>query len=221
MAITEIYKEKKHPLYFSTTRTEIFPLLPDMFTTILELGCGNGSTLAALKSKNPSLKTVGIDINNENLNHLHKMGIDDVLIGNIETIEMPYPPESFDVILCLDVLEHLADPWSTIDRLAPLLKTNGTLIASIPNVQNIRALVPLVFGRWDYTDCGILDKGHLRFFTKRSAIQLINRSGLKVSKTLEITEPHWLPRIANALTLNFLKRLVTVQFLISATKGQA
>ena len=75
------------------------------------------------------------------------------------------PKNHFDLIMCLDVLEHLVDPWKTLSRLADHLKPGGTVIASIPNVRHARNLLSLLFmGKWEYKEQRLLDKTHLRVF---------------------------------------------------------
>ena len=106
--------------------------------------------------------------------------LDDVVCGDVETIELPWPDASFDAILCGDVLEHLADPWRTLRRLSALLVPGGLVIASIPNVQNYRMIRGLLRGRWDYRERGLLDFGHLRFFTWRSIVHLFGQADLDI-----------------------------------------
>ena len=73
-----------------------------------------------------------------------------VLEGNIETIDLPLEVKSIDVILCLDVLEHLICSWEVIAKLHDLLRSDGLIIASIHNIRNLRILIPLlVLGRFD------------------------------------------------------------------------
>ena len=98
--------------------------------------------------------------------------------------------------------------------LTSLLRPRGKVIASIPNVQNLRVLAPLIVGRWDYRAAGILDRTHLRFFTKRSVIELFNSAGLSVELLLHNIDSHPLPRTVNALTLGVFRRFVTVQYLV-------
>jgi len=94
-------------------------------------------------------------------------------IADIETFEFPYRSE-FDYIVFADVLEHLRDPAGVLHRCIPGLKDSGKIIVSVPNVANWVTRLGLLFGRFDYTDRGILDRTHLRFFTLRSAGQLMS-----------------------------------------------
>jgi SAM-dependent methyltransferase len=106
--------------------------------------------------------------------------LDQVVCGDIETMELSWDDASFDVVICGDVLEHLADPWRALRRLSALLAPDGVVIASIPNIQNYRVIRGLLRGRWDYRERGLLDFGHLRFFTWRSIVQLFDQAGLEI-----------------------------------------
>ena len=108
---------------------------------------------------------------------------DAVEIGSIDEVPLNFSVQQFDLILALDVLEHLAWPGSTVKKLFNHLRPNGMFIASIPNVANYQVALPLLFGgQWNYTDEGLLDRTHLRFFTKKTAIELFENSGLLVEK---------------------------------------
>ena len=205
--------------YFKNVRQEILPLLPNHVGRLLEVGCGAGDTLSFLKSSGRCGWAAGMEIFPAAAQSAREK-IDFVLEGNIETVNLPFDINSLDVILCLDVLEHLIDPWDVIRRLHTLLKPGGILICSIPNVRHYRASIPLLFlGRWRYSDHGILDKTHLRFFTRESAIELAASSGLLVDKVNSTGLEKWSKAgIANLFTLSIFKRLFEFQYLIRATK---
>jgi len=94
------------------------------------------------------------------------------------------------------------------------------MICSIPNVRNYSVIFPLILlGRWRYTEFGILDRTHLRFFTKESAIALVECSGLVVDVVRSTGMVKWNKvAIANLLTLNVFKPLFEYQYLIRAVK---
>lgn len=209
---------KRHTKYFSTIRSEILPLLPPVSQRVLDIGCGDGATLQFLKARGVARWTCGVDINTVALERARAAGVDLVVPGSLDELELPLEAASFDLILCLDILEHLADPWAVARAAADLLRPGGILVASIPNVQSLRVIGPLLAGRWDYKDCGILDQGHLRFFTKRTAIALLQQAGLTVNHEQPLVERHWLPRSVNLATFRLFQRLITVQFLLRAVK---
>jgi len=88
----------------------------------------------------------------------------------------------FDAIVYGDVLEHLIEPLGVLTTLNRALAEEGTIIASVPNVAHLWVRLQLLAGRFDYTDRGILDRTHLRFFTRRTFVDLLERAGLIVDE---------------------------------------
>jgi hypothetical protein len=115
--------------------------------------------------------------------------------------------ETFDTILCLDVLEHLVNPWSysAIDSLAA---SGGCDRRKPAKLRHWTSCIPLVVkGTFDLADKGLLDRTHMRWFTRKSAVELMTCSGLKL-KHIEGRLPAARWRIANALTLGRMRGLV-------------
>jgi 2-polyprenyl-3-methyl-5-hydroxy-6-metoxy-1,4-benzoquinol methylase len=200
--------------YFSNVRTDIVPLLEGPYERVLDVGCGSGDTLHFLKQAGYSSWTAGIELFPEAARSAREKGVDHVIEGSIEGVVWPFTLETFDLVLCLDVLEHLSDPWSVIAKLHALMAPGGTLICSIPNVRHVKIVLPLLFaGQWTYTDWGLLDRTHLRFFTKSSAIDLLESSGLAAEQVVSkgITGKY---AVANTLTFGALRPLLEYQYLI-------
>jgi 2-polyprenyl-3-methyl-5-hydroxy-6-metoxy-1,4-benzoquinol methylase len=218
MTLAGLYASKQHPAYFSSVRDAVLPLVRQRAARVLDLGCGDGATLELLKAKGLAEWSCGVDIHADALGKAKLRGVDKVIEANLDSLTLPFGPDSLDLILCLDVLEHLVDPWAVLRRVVTCLKPGGAVVASIPNVQNLRVIGPLMIGRWQYRDCGILDQGHLRFFTRSAAIELLRDAGLTVEVCVAQIEPHWLPRAVNQLTFTLLERFITVQFLLRAVK---
>jgi SAM-dependent methyltransferase len=204
--------------YFRQVRTDILNLLPSSLDRVLEIGCGGGYTLEYLQKTGHCRWTCGVELFPAAA-RVARQRVDQVYEGNIEQMELPLRPASIDAILCLDVLEHLIDPWSVILKLHRLLKSGGVIVASIPNVRHFRVVLPLLFsGRWDYTSSGLLDKTHLRFFTRKSAVALLESSGLVVDKidATGLTGPK--TKLLNALTFSLARPWLEFQFLLRARK---
>ena len=211
--------EGKTSGYFGHVRKEILPLFPKGCHRLLEIGSGSGETLSYLKELGLCQWTCGVERFPEAAKRARRK-VDLVIEGDIEVLDLPLAEESIDVILCLDVLEHLVDPWKTVSRLKVLLRPSGVFIASIPNVRNFRVSLPLIFfGEWEYTGEGLLDKTHLRFFTRKTALEMFEMVCLEVDSVLTT----WLEkgskaRIVNALTLSMFRPLFELQYLIRARK---
>jgi hypothetical protein len=122
------------------------------------------------------------------------------------------------MILAADVIEHLVDPWRTLERMLPSLRPGGYVVTSTPNVRYWRVLYDLgVRGRWEYQDSGILDRTHLRFFTRRSAIELHERVGLVVEE-IGYTELSGKRALLDRLTRSRIRDLLCGQHVIRSRK---
>ncbi len=205
-----LYSEKESD-YFSSARIEILELLPKYSDRVLEVGCGSGKTLQMLKEKKYCMETVGIELFTTAAEQA-KDRVDTVYCMDVENFAMPESIGKFNLILLLDVLEHLVDPWAFLSRLVKgHLANNGKVIVSLPNARHFSLLGPLLFGKFDYVERGILDKTHLRFFTKSSAENLLKSAGLHV----EAIKPTSLSLNLNSGKLNTLTLGVFSEFLAS------
>lgn len=210
------YHDKK-PAYFSSTRFNILDLVPRYSPRVLEVGCGSGQTLAMLKEKNLCGQTVGIELFAEAADKAQKR-VDQIYCLDIESKTLPETIGTFDLILLLDVLEHLLDPWTVLKKLvAGHLAPEGRVIVSLPNARHFSLVIPLLFGKFDYKERGILDKTHLRFFTRDSATKLLQGAGLLIEKTKRTSlELHLHSGKINALTLGLFSEFLTSQYIFSA-----
>jgi 2-polyprenyl-3-methyl-5-hydroxy-6-metoxy-1,4-benzoquinol methylase len=204
--------------YYESYRKDIIPLLPKHVNKVMEIGCGTGNTLAYLKDNGYCDWTFGVDLFPEAIESAVQK-VDEVYQGNIEEMALPVEKESIDIILCLDVLEHLVDPQKVVAYLHTLLSPNGIIIASIPNVRHHSVIVPLVFqNKWEYKEFGVLDSTHLRFFVKKTAIDLMQSSGLKLDKVLP-NYPGRKDNLLNKMTLGLMHSFFSVRYLIKVIKN--
>jgi 2-polyprenyl-3-methyl-5-hydroxy-6-metoxy-1,4-benzoquinol methylase len=212
---------EKDSAYFSYARAEVLPLLPENFSRIFELGCGDGSTLRLIKSHHEISFCAGLDIDERAISQA-RQHLDLAMFENIEISELPDSVRDIDVILCLDILEHLADPWRVVKRLHERLSSNGVIIASLPNVRYFRVSLPLVFrGSWELADAGILDRTHLRFFVKKTAIDLMTSSGLRLVETVALGfEPGRRSHLINRLTGGVFEDFLAPQYLIKVLQSK-
>jgi len=163
--------------YFEHLRSEIADKVPATAKRILEVGCGAGETGRFLKQQETEREVVGIEFD-EGAGSKASEVLDDVFVGDIETMELPYKKGYFDCLIFADVLEHLKEPEETLKKLIPLLAHGGTVLMSIPNTQHYSLINQLIEGKWTYGDEGLLDRTHLRFFTLLEIEEMLKRVGL-------------------------------------------
>lgn len=200
--------------YFSHARENIIALLPDGSNRVLEIGCGFGNTLIEAKRRGKASEIIGVDINNLSVSG----ELDGFIVGNIETASLPYSQEYFDAIILADVLEHLQDPWRVLKNVMHYLKKGGICIISIPNIRELRTIGGILLkGRFEYRDCGILDKTHLRFFCKKDIVQLIHSAGLEINKIDFKISPR--RKLFNGITLGFFEDILVDQYFIRSIKN--
>lgn len=152
---------------------------------VLDIGAGGGGMGKALRTHGPS--------------RLIAVEIDATARAALEPIYDAVHPdpsplvgkEQFDVVLMLDVLEHMVDPFGFLKNLAPLLAPGARVVISVPNVAHWSVRLPLMLlGRFEYVSRGILDKTHLQFFSRRRFIDLLSAvPGGRIEVTSASIEP--------------------------------
>lgn len=172
------------PGYHGLIRSDVLHLVPDGKNRVLDVGGGIGANGKYLKEQGKCSHYVVVDLVAgdviEGVDAKYHGDLSDTgLLDRIEKSE-----GCFDCILCLDVLEHLQDPWSLILRLQSMLAKDGAIVVSLPNMRHFSLTMPLVLrGEFDLHDAGIMDRTHLRWFTKKSAVQMLTSSGLVMEKS--------------------------------------
>ena len=205
--------------YFGAVRKDILSIIPKNLNKVLEVGCGNGSTLMYLKAHKYCQWTCGVELF-INASEIDDQSIDEFYQLDIEQKSLPIEKSSIDLILCLDVLEHLVNPNETVNYLHTLLRPNGLIIASIPNVRHYSVLLPLIFqGKWEYKNEGLLDSTHLRFFAKETAMRLMISSGLELVEIKSTISDGWRTKLVNLITFQLLIPFFELQYLVKVKKA--
>lgn len=199
--------------YYDQSRPEVAALVPAQARRVLEVGCAEGQLGRSLRDRGHHV--TGIELVPD-VAARARLWLDHVETADVEADGFPFPPESFDVIIFADVLEHLIDPWRVLRETAGLLAEGGCVVASIPNVQNLDVLLRLARGRWDYRERGILDVGHLRFFTLASIRTLFAQAGLGLSHVGHLYRRRWWRQLLCLLTAGRARALFTRQYLVVA-----
>lgn len=212
------FKTLKAQKYFVELREEIFPFLPQKAARVLDLGCGSGETSGTLKKMGKFDWVCGVEGSPEAA-QLARKYLDIVVEGDIEKLDFPFEPESFDVILTLDILEHLVDPWTILRKLEKLLKPGGLFIISLPNVRHHSVVLPLLFfGDWRYQQEGLLDSTHIRFFTRSTAIKFFEKEGLVLEDHAYTGATGTLGKFVRRLTFGLFNGFLDFQILLKMKK---
>jgi 2-polyprenyl-3-methyl-5-hydroxy-6-metoxy-1,4-benzoquinol methylase/peptidoglycan hydrolase CwlO-like protein len=166
---------------------------------VIDFGCATGYFSQLLTKK--GCNVTGVEINPEAAKFAEQY-CEQVIVADLDFVSVTaiLPKQAFDVAVFGDVLEHLRNPWKVLSEIRQLLKPEGYVVASIPNIAHGAIRLALLQGRFEYMDLGLLDNTHLRFFTRKSVEELFEGSGYFV-ETIErtklpvISASTWVPRI--------------------------
>lgn len=211
------FKQHEVNNYFKGQRASIAELVEKGSNRVLDVGCGVGNFGGYLKQHRRADAVIGIEIDQlaaaearKNLDGVYCVDLNRVEIAEIFSNEKK---QTFDYIVCNDVLEHLVDPWKVLKDLTSYLAEGGKIIASIPNARHWSVWAPLVLhGAWKYQDAGIMDRTHLRFFTKKTMKELFNSANLSTAQMRPLIGGKW--RYLNQATFNLIEDFVTVQWVL-------
>lgn len=159
---------------------DIIPKLIEGSSIILDVGCNAGYLGQNLRGRNVTAD--GVDINDEAL-EIAKNYYRNVYKRDLYSSILDINQEQYDYIIFADILEHLPRPDLLLIDAKKYLKSNGQIIISLPNIARIEIRLKLLFGRFEYSP-GILSGDHLRFFTKKSAIKMLENCGYTIKKII-------------------------------------
>ena len=208
--------------YFGCVRSEMLSFVPSHCRRVLDVGCGAGAFGELLK-KTRKVEVWGIEpVGSAAAEASSK--IDHVVNRSFDS-GSELPCGMFDCIVFNDVLEHMVFPEQALQYAKSLLAEGGVVVASIPNIRSLVTLFHLLFrAQWEYTDSGVLDKTHLRFFTKSSIVDMFEREGYALEEICGINLQRdcvsrrlWAAyAVANALFLGKFTDLRFLQFAVVA-----
>ena len=157
---------------------------------VLEIGCGPGSITKVLAQQG-GCQVTGIELDPEAIKKVTPYCVQ-VMQADLNSSEWPSlldGTERFDVVVAADVLEHLYDPWKTLQQMAPLINSNGYLVVSLPHVGHAAVMSCLINGDFEYRDFGLLDRTHIRFFGLKNIKALFAQANLKIIEVGYVTKP--------------------------------
>ncbi len=174
--------------YYDNARTALLDLFPRAPTRLLDVGCGSGATGAVAKERWPGVETIGIEIVPAAAQRATSR-LDRVITASAETLDLAAAQiAGVDGVILADVLEHLVDPWSFLERLRAVLDPAAMVVASIPNIANLWLLDELAAGRFALLRLKLDARTHLRFFTRQSIAELFDGAGYHIERWERITD---------------------------------
>ncbi|NYE56885.1 glycosyltransferase [Carboxydothermus ferrireducens] len=174
--------------YYHNERPEIVSLVEPYAKKILDVGCAAGLLGRKLKNERPGTIVYGVEINRDIAKEAEQY-LDKVLVGDIYEKINELPDRFFDTIILADVIEHLNVPEVIIKKLKSKLAHNGEFIIGVPNFRHWSIIMKILFGDLSYEEAGIMDKTHLRIFTKYIIYNMMKNLNLEVIKISKIVVP--------------------------------
>jgi 2-polyprenyl-3-methyl-5-hydroxy-6-metoxy-1,4-benzoquinol methylase len=164
-----VYSLKRSPL---SSHSQLLEMVGPPRRRVLDVGCGSGELGHVLRERGHHV--VGID------SQRPVFQLDDFVQADLAAGLPPTGDAEFDVVLLADVLEHMAHPAELLTAAAERLAPGGRILVSLPNAVHWSVRAQVLFGHFEYTNKGIMDRTHLRFFTRSSAEKLFREAGLRV-----------------------------------------
>ena len=188
---TRNFKERWHfqPQYSLNARNDLIPWLQGLpeNPSILEIGCACGPTLLKIGELFPHASLYGVELDQGPAKVASHFA--NVSACNIEELARPDWQSAFDCIICGDVIEHLLRPQAALRNINHYLKPGGRLLLSVPNIMHISIFAHLLHGRFPYTDSGLLDRTHNKFFTMTELKKLLEDTGFQVEDSNSLQLP--------------------------------
>lgn len=171
---------------------ELMAMIPDSASCIVDVGCMHGQMAQVYKPQHPDVKYIGIDIDiDPDYAAIAAQHCDEAFAADIETLSDEDFASLFpsDCWVFGDCLEHLKDPWSVLRRVRSAISPDGCVLVCIPNAQHWSVQFCLMSGQFRYQDSGLLDRTHLRWFTRTTLLEMFRDTGWAVAEGLTRTLP--------------------------------
>jgi len=195
---------KQTPLHHCAN-PDLLALMPAA-ARVVEAGCSSGALAEAYKQRQPNCRYLGIEID-PSYGLIAQNHLDHVLVADLDGLCQLSPPRSLQADLWVfgDCLEHLHDPWRVLRWVHQLQPPNGVICACIPNAQHWSVQGRLSVGAFHYEDAGLLDRTHLRWFTRATIQGLFEQAGY----TLTTLQARVMPQAAPEALLDAIRRMAS------------
>jgi ubiquinone/menaquinone biosynthesis C-methylase UbiE len=161
--------------YYEGLNEKLYAAIPPA-RKVLELGCAAGRLGQKYKQLHPETTWVGVDCNPEAL-QLAAQRLDATFRVNLDSEGLDAVGEGYDCVVIGDLLEHLKQPERILEKLAQITTGNASLACCVPNMSHVSVLERMLLGDISYEDQGLLDRTHLRFFSRSSLFKMLLDSG--------------------------------------------
>lgn len=169
---------------------DLLSLVPSSSKRLIEIGCSSGALAREFKKLAPNADYFGVEIDS-NYADLAKRYCNNVVVLNIEDSDSNFWESNADRDCWIfgDTLEHLQNPWFILQKIHDILPDGGSIVACIPNAQHWSLQAKLSIGDFRYESSGLMDRTHLRWFTRQTIVELFDQAGFVIEEGL--------PRIFN------------------------
>jgi 2-polyprenyl-3-methyl-5-hydroxy-6-metoxy-1,4-benzoquinol methylase len=165
-------------VYLNSGNQDVLKLITKPASTILDAGCGGGVLAKILSSSGHTVD--GVTISADELD-MARPFVRCVYLHNLEIgLPLELQPNQYDYVVCSHVLEHIVYPEKLLNDIKKVLKPGGLLIVALPNIMHYRSRMKLVAGKFDYANAGIWDYTHVKWYTFKTANQLLLNAGLTI-----------------------------------------
>jgi 2-polyprenyl-3-methyl-5-hydroxy-6-metoxy-1,4-benzoquinol methylase len=193
----------------------ILTLVDRRNSLILDIGCGSGFLGEFLKKETGAI-VYGVDISHKDVK-LAKERVDKAFVFDIEDMNQEWPDEikekRYNYIIISEVLEHLLYPEILLDRIKGLINKDSEIIITVPNILFWKNRLKIFFGKFEYSYEGLMDRGHIHFFSWKSLKKTVKDGGYKIIK-----ESHHIPTRVFKKIGKKLPGLFAYQFIIKIKK---
>lgn len=203
-------------VYAYVERPDVVSVLPPGIDRLLDVGCSRGGFASSVRKAGAARNIWGIESDPRVAQEArHRF---DTFVSGTYPHDLP-EGATFDCVAFNDVLEHLEDPWGVLRSTRDRLTNRGVIVASIPNIRFIPVVLRLALsGDFTYTDTGVMDRTHLRFFTRKTMMAMFEDTGYRVISVTPSNawrDQEWLARVAPSRFRDAVHR----QFIIVAKPG--
>jgi SAM-dependent methyltransferase len=211
-------------MQYQALNQPVLSLIPGSAKRLLDLGCGTGSMGREIK-RNIECEVVGVTYSEAEAASA-RVWLDQVVVSNLNEFE-GQGLGAFDCIICSHILEHLYAPEELLLRLRERLAPDGVLIIALPNVLYWKQRLEFMRGRFRYSDGGLMDRTHYRFFDFETSLALVRGAGFEVLVKMadgHLPMPFLRSRLStiasrcDRLASKLIPGLCAIQFIIVARK---